>query len=246
MKNNNPISQELLETIERYLKNTMDIEERNTFEKKLKNNATLQQQVKDIETLLFGVRKAVFKTKANHFHDELINKDSETVADTKVFRLNFKQLSIAASVIILLGSVWFFNQSNSNQDIFSKYYIEDRGLETNMGESDNYTFDDAMVDYKQKKYTTAIDKWSALLKSKPENDTLNYFLGVAHLANKNENKATNYLKTVVKTSKSEFLNEAYFYLGLSYLKMDNTDLAIEYFEKSNSERSKTIILELKK
>lgn len=246
MENSNPISQELLETIERYLKNTMNIEEQDTFEKKLKNNASLQQQVKDIETMLFGVRKAVFKNKANHFHDELINKDSEIVADTKVFRLNFKYMSIAASIVILFGCFWFFNRTNSNEAIFNTYYIEDRGLETNMGETDSYAFDDAMVDYKQKKYTTAINKWSALLKSKPENDTLNYFLGVAHLANKNENEAVNYLKTAVKTTESEFLNDAYFYLGLSYLKMNNTDLAIKYLEKNNSETSKTIILKLKK
>lgn len=246
MENSNPISQELLETIERYLKNTMNVKERDAFEKKLKDNFTLQQQVKDIETMLFGVRKAVFKNKANYFHDELTGKDSEIAADTKVFRLNFKYMSIAASIVILFGSFWFFNRTNSNEAIFNKYYIEDRGLETNMGKSDNYAFDDAMVDYKQKKYTTAINKWSALLKSKPENDTLNYFLGVAHLANKNENEAVNYLKSAVKTTESEFVNEAYFYLGLAYLKMKNTDLAIEYFEKSNSETSKAIISELKK
>lgn len=245
MEHNNPISPKLLDTIERYLKNTMDTEERHVFEKKLKQDPTLQQQVKDFETILFGVRKAVFKTKAIDFHKELINKDSEIKADTKVFKLNFKYMSIAASIAILIGGFWFFNKPKSNEALFNKYYIEDRGLETNMGESDNYTFDDAMVDYKQKKYNLAINKWSTLLKNKPENDTLNYFLGVAHLANKNENKAINYLKEATKTTESEFLNEAYFYLGLSYLKMDNTDLAIEYFEKSNSKTSKTIISELK-
>ena len=223
----------------------MDTEERTLFEKQLKANAILRQQVKDIETILFGVRKAIFKNKANHFHKELIDQDFEVSADKKVFKLNFKYMSIAASIAILIGGFWFFNKPKSNEALFNKYYIEDRGLETNMGESDNYTFDDAMVDYKQKKYNLAINKWSTLLKNKPENDTLNYFLGVAHLANKNENKAINYLKEATKTTESEFLNEAYFYLGLSYLKMDNTDLAIEYFEKSNSKTSKTIISELK-
>lgn len=245
MEHSNPISPELLDTIERYLKNTMPSEERHAFDEKLKDNLTLQQQLKDIETILLGVRKAVFKNKVKDFHEELIEKDPGIVADKKVFQLNFKYLSIAASVVILLGSVWFFNKTNSNETIFNNYYIEDRGLETNMGETDNYTFDDAMVDYKQKKYDTAINKWSPLLKNKPENDTLNYFLGVAHLANDNESEAVRYLKTVLKNHKSAFQNEAYFYLGLSYLKMDKTDLAIESFEKSNSERSNTIISELK-
>ena len=244
MENINPISPELLETIERYLKNTMNIEERGVFEKKLKTDSTLQQQVKDIETMLFGVRKAVFKNKAKSFHEELINKDSEIKADTKVFKLNFKYISIAASIAILFGCFWFFNQPKSNVALFDKYYIEDRGLETNMGETDNYAFDDAMVDYKNTKYDKAISKWSALLKSKPENDTLNYFLGVAHLANKNENEAINYLKTTIKTNESAFLNEAYLYLGLSYLKMDNLEKAKENLALSTTKRSKLILSDL--
>lgn len=246
MEHSNPITPELLDTIERYLKNTMTAEERSLFEEKLKDNATLRQQVKDIETILFGVRRAVFKNKAKDFHNELIHEDSNTKPETKVIKLNFKYVSIAASIVILVGSFWFFNQSNSNEALFSKYYFEDRGLETNMSASDNYTFDDAMVDYKHGKYHKAIDKWTVLLKNKPENDTLNYFLGVAHLANKNEVEAVNYLKKAIKTNESVFINEAYFYLGLSYLKMQNTDLAIKYLEKSDSETSRTIISELKK
>lgn len=246
MEHSNPISQELLETIERYLKNTMSTEERDAFEEKLKDNPVLKQQVKDIGAMLFGVRKAIFKNKVDGFHEELKEKKSEQYTDKKVFKLNFKHLSIAASIAILIGSVWFFNQPKSNQALFDKYYVEDRGLETNMGETDNYIFDDAMVDYKKQKYTMAIKKWRPLLQNKPENDTLNYFLGVAHLANKNENEAVNYLKATIRNTESSFKNEAYFYLGLSYLKMDNIDLAIEYLEKSNSEKSKSIISELKK
>lgn len=246
MENSNPISPELLDTIERYLKNTMDHKEKSAFENKLRDSSVLQQQVKDTETILFGIRKAVFKNKAKKFHKELIQEASDTKTDKKVIRLNFKYLSIAASIVILFGCFWLFNKPSSNQTLFDKYYLEDRGLETNMGESDHYTFDDAMVDYKQKKYTKAINKWDKLLKNKPENDTLNYFLGVAHLANKNETEAINYLKTAIKTADSEFRNDAYFYLGLAYLKMDNKDLAIVYFEKSNSENSKSIISELKK
>ena len=246
MENNNPISPELLDTIERYLKNTMTTKERDIFEEKLKNNPTLRQQVKDTETILFGVRKAIFKNKAKDFHKELIHEDSHIKAETKVFKLNFKYLSIAASVVILVGSFWFFKVSNSNQALFDKYYIEDRGLETNMGETDNYTFDDAMVDYKRGKYNTAIEKWTVILKNKPKNDTLNYFLGVAYLANKNESEAVKYLKAAVKTNKSTFINEAYFYLGLSYLKLDDTNSAIKYLEKSNTIDSKAILLELKR
>ncbi len=246
MEHSNPISPELLDTIERYLKNNINTEERVAFDKKLKENPILQQQVKDTETILFGVRKAFFKNKAVDFHEELVQDNSPVIKDSKVFKLNFKSISIAASIVILFGCFWFLNQQTSNENIFNKYYIEDRGLETNMSKTDNYAFEDAMVDYKYGEYNTAIYKWNTLLKNKPKNDTLNYFIGVAHLANKNEIKSENYLKIVIETTESEFLNDAYFYLGLTYLKMDNIDLAIENLEKSKTELSKTIISELKK
>ncbi|MBC3759267.1 tetratricopeptide repeat protein [Hyunsoonleella sp. SJ7] len=246
MDQNNPISQELLETIERYLKNTMPIEERNTFELKIKSNPILQQQIKDVESILFGVRRGMFKNKTKAFHEEVISEDVTSKKDKKVFTLNFKTISIAASIVVLVGGFWFFNRTPQNEAIFNTYFIEDRGLETNMGETNQYAFDDAMVDYKHGKYDKAIEKWNLLLKSQPKNDTLNYFLGVAHLANKDEDKAIKFLKTTVNDSKSIFLSEANFYLGLSYLKMDKTDLAIEAFQKSNSKRSKAIIEALKK
>lgn len=246
MENNNPISQELFETIERYLKNSMDKKEHATFTKTMEKDSTLQQQVKEVETILLGIRRGSFKHKATLFHEEVILDKTVTLKEKKVFKLNYKYISVAASVAILFGSFWFFNRPSKNETIFNTYFIEDRGLETKMGETEQYTFDDAMVDYKHEKYNRAIEKWNLQLKNKPNNDTLNYFLGVAHLANKNELKAIPFLETTVKNNKSAFLNEAYFYLGLSYLKMDKTDLAIDAFEKNNSEKSKAIIKALKK
>jgi TolA-binding protein len=246
LENKNPISQELLETIERYLKNSMPVAERNTFEKKIKSNPTLQQQVKDIESILFGVRRGVLKNKTKEFHEALISENATSKKEKKVFFLNYKTISIAASIVILVGCFWFFNRTSQNETIFNTYFTEDRGLETNMGATNQYAFDDAMVDYKHGKYDKAIKKWGLLLKKQPKNDTLNYFLGVSHLANKDVNKAIQFLETTVNNSESTFLNEANFYLGLSYLKLDKTDLAIETLQKSNSERSKAVVEELKK
>lgn len=244
MSQDTNISQELLETIERYLKNTMDAKEREDFDEKLKNNSLLSRQVNETQTLLFGVRKAIFKNKVNEFHEDLIQTKKPNIADNRTSISKFKYMSIAASIVLLIGGFWFFNKTKSNEALFNTYYIEDRGLETNMGETNQYAFDDAMVDYKHGKYKKAIEKWTVLLKNKPENDTLNYFLGVAYLANKNEDKAINYLKTATITTESVFINEAYFYLGLSYLKGNKTELAKKYFKQSNLQESKDILSQL--
>ncbi len=90
-----------------------------------------------------------------------------------------------------------------------------------------------MVDYKQGNYDMAINKWEKLLAKKPENDTLNYFLGVSHLATGADNNAILFLKKVTN-SNSYFEKEARYYLGLAHLKNGEIDKA-KIFLKENNE-----------
>lgn len=233
-----------METIERFLKDNMDSQERKSFEAQMKVDAMLSQQVEDTRVIFSGIKKAVLQEKLNHLHEDLVQEKQTLKSNQKVFKLNFKTLSIAATILILIGSAWFFNQQPTNQKLFNEYFKPDRGLATLMGKSDNYAFDDAMVDYKNAKYDLAIEKWQVLLKTQPENDTLNYFIGVAFLAHQNENKAIAYLNAVTNDETSEFILDAHYYLGLANLKLDKTEAALENFKENNSPQSKKIILEL--
>ena len=102
-----------------------------------------------------------------------------------------------------------------------------------------------MVNYKQGDYKSAISKWTALEQKSPDNDTLQYFLGVAHLAENNTQKAIPYLNKTVNNTKSVFFEDATFYLGLAYLKEDNIRLAKETLAKSKSKKNKTVLDALK-
>lgn len=245
MEHSNPISQELLETIERYLKNTMSVEERNTFEEKIKDNSTLQQQVKNVESILYGVRRGVFKNKVEAFHEEVISEELKTKKDKKVFNLNYKYTSVAASIVVLVGSFWYFNREPKHEQLYSKYFKPDYGLATNMSENKSYELFDAMVDYREGNYNTAIKKWENLLISKPKNDTLYYFLGVSYLAKNINEEAILKLQNVITDTESIFNKEAYLYLGLAYLKSGNITKAKENFVLSNTEKGRIILSELK-
>jgi len=115
---------------------------------------------------------------------------------------------------------------------------------TTMSNNDNYEFYEAMVNYKQGDYKTAISKWEVLQKTKPNNDTLNYFIGVANMANKNETNAISFLENVTKNSEFTLVNDAYYYLGLAYLKVNKVDEAKANLLKSNTENSKALLSEL--
>lgn len=243
MKPDYNISQEELEHIERYINKTMTLEESAAFEKKLESNLDFKKQVEDIETILLGIETQALKEKLEEFHNELPETDIPSKEPSKLKYLNFTKLVAAAAILIAAGSFWYFSES-SNTNLYSKFYTPDPGLPTTMSTTDDFTFYDAMVNYKRKDYMLALSKWESLLKNKPENDTLNYFIGSAYLAKGDENQAIPYLLLVSQNEKSIFKNEAFYYLGLAYLKAENIELAKKNLKFSTMDNSKDILSEL--
>lgn len=242
MKDNSNITQELLETIERFYNNSMSDDEHKKFEKKLQNDTEFRAQAEDIKTLLLGIETQSFKEKLNEFHKDIPQETTKNKS-SKVLFLKFTKMAVAAAVIVSIGIYWFYNNSSHNQ-LYAKYFTPDPGLPTTMSNTDDFDFYDAMVNYKYGDYKTAILKWEKLQSKKPDNDTINYFLGVANLANNNVENAIPILKKTVNKTNSTFNNDANFYLGLAYLKTNNTKQAIKYLKLNNSEKSKELLQKL--
>jgi len=241
--NNKNISQKEFERIESYLNNSMPSKERVGFEEQLQNDITLQKHLENHKIIFEAVETQSLKENLEAFHETIpINKIPKTET-SKVKLLHFRKIAVAASLIIAVGSFWFFSQ-NSNQKLYANYFKADPGLATTMSSTNNFEFYDAMVNYKQGDYKIAISKWEVLLQNKPKNDTLNYFLGVAYMANKNEISAIPFLDLVIKASNSTFKNEAYYYLGLAHLKDGNIELAKKNLTFSTIDNSKALLSEL--
>jgi len=238
------INQEEFEEIERYLLNTMDGEELVNFEKRLKDNKGLQQQVEEYSLLIKSVEGQSFLNKLDEFHTDINTDKRITEPSKKMFSSTKYAIAASIALLISLGGYWVYNSSNSNKRLYTEYFKPDPGLPTVMGTTDNYEFYDAMVNYKRGDYKLAIEKWEELLKAKPQNDTLNYFLGVVHLANNNEKQSIEYLKKVVKDQNTSFKDDTYYYLGLAYLKAENIELAKENFSLSTIYNSKEILSKL--
>jgi TolA-binding protein len=243
LKDNSNISQDLLETVERYHKKIMTQDERLSFEARLQTDNEFKILVDDIQTLLFGIEKQALKEKLHEFHNDLPIQLKTTKKESKVSHFHFMKIAATVVIFIAVGSFWFLSGS-SNERLFDNYFTPDPGLPTTMSSSDNFNFYDAMVNYKQGEYDKAIAKWEVLQKNQPENDTINYFLGVAQLANQHEAQAINYLDAVTKNSESHFRNDAYYYLGLAYLKADNIELAKKNLNFSTVDNSKELLSEL--
>lgn len=239
-------SQEEFEHIEMYLNGKLEPTDLLKFEAKLDNENNFKTKVEDIKTVLSGIEIQALKEQLNQFHEDIEKKSTNSeIENIKVHSLNWKRLLVAAVLIIAASSFWFLN-GNSNERLYSKYFTPDPGLPTTMSSTNNYEFYEAMVDYKQGNYKTAISKWEILQSSKPKNDTLNYFIGMAYLANKNERKAISFLEEATLNSEFVLINDANYYLGLAYLKEGDIDKAKGKLQNSNVDNSKVILSKLNK
>ena len=238
------ISEEQQVLFERYLMEEMPFEEQQSFEESLKEDSKLQSAFDEFKGLFEMIEEEGLRLNLNDFHKN-INQEGTDVIQLNSSKPKFNY-GIAASIAILIaiGTFWMLNRPSTNEKLFNQYYSQDPGLPTVMGSNDNYAFYDAMIDYKTGNYDIAIKKWEKLVITHPENDTLNYFLGVANLANNNTNEAISFFKVAQKTEDSTFYEDTLFYLGLAYLKEKEITLAKTLLEKTNFKKAKELIQQL--
>lgn len=230
------------EEVEKYLKNQMSDQETEAFRKRIEEEPELAAQVKNVQLLTVGIAEAALTEKLNEYHKGI---PTAKIKKMSVQSIRYRWLA-AASVILILVAVWFSGMFTSrDQRLYSEYYVPDSGLVTAMGESDNYTFDLGMVDYKSEKYQLAITKWEALLKEKPESDTLQYFLASARLAKGDIQKAISDFEKVLTHPNSVFLSDTYWYLGLALLQQGKTDEAVKWIEKADHEGKQPLLKKMK-
>lgn len=113
-----------------------------------------------------------------------------------------------------------------------------------MSSHQNYSFNEAMVDYKQENYSVAIEKWLLLLYKSPENDTLIYFLGAAYLAEGQTSEAIVYLDKIEKEQNSVFQKDAAYYRALLHLKNKNPDSAVHSLKNAPSNKNRQLLNEI--
>src|SRR5690606_26128270 len=218
-------------------------EERQEFEKRLQTDSEFKTQVEAVRMLMLGIETQSLKEQLEEYHKEIPEKTPNNTS-SKIMSLQFLKYAAAVIILVVIGSFWLFGAS-TNKKLYTQYFTPDPGLPTAMGNTEYYDFYDAMVNYKRGDYKMAISKWEKIHQNKPENDTINYFLGVAHLADNNIEKSIPFLKKTTDKTESNFNNDAHFYLGLAYLKINNRDLAIKYLKLNNSEKSKKLLDKLK-
>ena len=209
MKEKENISQKEFERIESFILNKLPEERREAFAKELETNADLRKEVDIQRQTMLAVEASGMKNRLDIIHQKLISKGN----------LNIWVAAAAGVAILITVGFWLINMPGKTDKLFAENVTIDPGLPVPMSATDNYTFYDAMVDYKSGKYDLAIGKWTTLLQLNPENDTLNYYMGAALFNAEKYEQAIPYFEKVSKLNQSTFYGKSEWYMALSFLKL---------------------------
>ncbi len=223
MNSDRDISINDFERIEAYLLGTMDAVDRNQFEKERQNNPDFDKIVSEHSELLRAVEIGALREQLAKIHL------SQVAKRPSISRFWF---AVAAGMALLVVSViWWQMQPNQYGKLFATHVSVDPGLPVPMSASVNgmYKFYDAMVDYKVENYDLAFSKWSNLLETKPNNDTIQFYIGMALFNQEAFLESLPYFTKVEKNSESVFQYKSQWYkLLVALAQENNTDiLALE-------------------
>lgn len=236
-------TQEQQGLFERYLKDQMEPAEKAGFESSIASDPTLHAKFLEFKAFFRTVEEAGLRRTMEDFHMGVQEKGKEkrvvTISKT-VFRM-----AATIALLMALGGLWYYYAPHANERLFETYYVPDPGLPTVMGNNDNYDFYRAMVAYKQGDYSFAIEAWEELRSKGAANDTLDYFLGSAHLAHDQPDLSIEYFRGILEKDDPAFSDETAFYLGLAYLKKDEAQQAKKYLKESDLEKAKVLLEKMK-
>jgi len=230
MKEQEQLSQPDFERIEAYLLDRLSEEDRKLFEYELKSNDKLKNEVVTQRDLMLSVETGELKSRLDSIHNKVSKQRNVS-----------RWIAVAASVAILVAvSIWMINKPDKADNLFAANLTLEPGLPVPMSATNNYEFHDAMVDYKSGKNELAISKWEKLLLVNPVNDTLNYFIGVAHFNDENYSEAIQYFEEVLSLKSSSFTGKGEWYLALSCLKTEDFERLNMLAKESQSDYAKRI------
>lgn len=214
-----------------YLSNAMSDSEKIEFEKTLQSNKEINQkfelfkETNQFLELEFSQGKADFKANLKQIATEHF---SENKPKTKVIPMfNRKWLSVAAAVVVMF-SLWLFNQSNSiNYNDYNTYaeahFVERSDVDENLLNAQNYF---NAKDYKQA--VTSFEKTD--LEGKTE---AQLYYAISLTETENYTKSEQILTEIAHNKM--YQNDANWYLALLMLKQEKQQECATYLTKINAD-----------
>lgn len=219
--------------IEKYIANELSNDELKWVEQQLQENKDFAKQLKmqiELEKSIGQNDVIDLKNKLNSAYNEFITNEK------KVIKFNFiRKLAIAASIILLVGiaSVLLLTEKKyTSQELFAEYYKPYENIFTTreVNRTEERVFTSAFEKYENGKYKEALIDFEFLLEKEPNNEFLLFYAAISEIELGKINNAIKKLTKISKNIDGVFYQQAQWYLGLSYLKINENKQAREIFK----------------
>lgn len=223
--------------MEDYIHGRLSASEKESFEAEIGKDEALREEVSLHRKLVSSIETESLRQMLDQIHEKHFEEETPVVSMQS--RRSYFTWAVAASLALLvLAGWWFFSlQSSQPASLYASYFAPATGLPTTLGYSHNTDFAEGMVSYKLGEYAEARSYWQPLLEAAPNNDTLNYYVGISYLAEEKPEQAIGHLEKVGQTESSVFSNDAHWYQALAYLLNEQEEEAKAILNELSAEGS---------
>lgn len=227
------------ENIERYINGEMKGDELSSFEKEIKENKELAEDVKlhiDIEKFLRNKELFEFREMIDEVHQEVIGDVNEINEKRWVLKILYSRWQYAAAVLLLLISIsavlFFTLRPSLNERLYSQYFksYNKTNYYRSANESSATDLTIALNEYSNQNYEKS---WILLkeISDRDKTDAAFFFRGMSAMETNKLDDAILSLKKVMSNDSSLYIDQATWYLALCYLKNDDRVNARIYLKK---------------
>ncbi len=221
--------------ISKYLEGELDPGEVARFEETLLEDHELQEELdlyREVDDALADTEVLELRAQLDELHEELT---PQLERRNKRSSKRVLRYAVAASVavVISLGTYSLFFKKVSDNKIVSQFYkpydvtLVNRSANTNL----DVTLRSALLKYENREYDEAIKLFQEALEINPKMVASNLYTGISYFEIQKYREADKSLSKVIEQNDNLYIEQAEWYLGFCYLKLNENEKAREQFAK---------------
>lgn len=223
-----------LELIEKYLAGELSEAEKQDTELRLQEDKTFAHRLDIIKNMQGALLPEVegFKADLNEAFEAHCAEQPEKEARSPFFR---RPYMIAASVVLLMGAfaVYFLVlQNQTPQQLYAaNFSVPAENISVRNDDTVNDDLQKALKAYNEEDYAQALSYFDKVGSAEPQSEAVIFYSGICHMMlDQPEESIVNFNK-VLQNGSSSYATTAQWYLGLSFLQVDDAKGAKKVFEE---------------
>lgn len=227
------------ETIEMYLNGELKGEALKSFLDRLDNDAFYMKEFtirKEIEDALTETDVIDLKNNLEKIHLSFGDTKSRKISKFEFNTSSFRWLLVAATLTLALVSsaILFYinNESYSSGELYSMYYkpYDSYGSVRSGKINTDDIFINAQIKYDKNDFENALTLFQQVLDVDKTNIASYFYAGVCYIETQKFEKASESFQFIINHNDNLFVEQAEWYLALSYLNSNQKEIAKKHFE----------------